>query len=336
MRLGKSIDTYVQLVERACKTTWQHKEWWIVAAFAGLANTGGVFSSVFNTFWRLRPADTITAQTISDVFPVIDWFLAYIRNLIALQTGDRLISLALFTLTVALAILVTVACQHLLLNAIKKGHGKTQPFSLSTFKKDLSHIHIARLFAVNAFFFLILSLIVTGSSIPLSLLLTDDVSINLFLYAGIYAIILPLAFVANILGMLTLIYISQHNLSLIGALKEGMVLVQKHWLGALELSVVLFFINLIASLAYFFVLFLTTVVIGLLFEIAFVANAYFVMALITFLGILLAGAITLIYAGAITMLSYTLWSNFAQRIRRRRHTPVVEHMVRLAQKALSR
>lgn len=336
MKLGKSIDAYVTLIERAWKTTWNHKEWWIIAAFAGLANTGGVFSSVFNTFWRLRPADTISTDNIVEIFPIVGWLLAYVRNLVALPANQQLWSVGLFALVIALALLIVVTCQHLLLSAIKKGHKKTQAFTRKNIKKDLSHLHISRLFAVDALLYILLTLLLTGTAIPLSLLLTDYVSINLFLYAGIYAIILPLAFVFNIVGMMTLIYISQHNLSFGKALHQGMLLIHRHWLSALEISLVLFFINLVASLIFFLCLFVATIAIGLLFEFAFMANAYLLMSFITFLGILLAGAIALIYAGAITMINYATWSAYAKQICQKRHTPIIEHVAQLAQKTFAR
>ncbi len=336
MKLGKSIDAYATLVQHAWQTTWNHKEWWIIAAFAGLANTGGVFSSVFNTFWRLRPADTISTSNIVEVFPIVGWLLAYVRNLVALPADQQLWSIGLFAVVILLILLIVVTCQHLLLCAIKKGHKKTQEFTRKNIKKDLSHLHISRLFAVDASLYILLTLLLTGSAIPLSLLLTDYVSVNLFLYAGIYAIILPLAFLLNIAGMIALIYISQHNLSLGKAVREGLLLVHRHWLSALELSLVLFFINLVASLILFFFLFIVAIVIGLLFELAFIANAYLIMSIITFFGILMAGAVALVYAGAITMLNYATWSAYTKKIGRVRHTPIIEHVAQLAQKAFAR
>ncbi|MBT4857067.1 hypothetical protein HON52_02665 [Candidatus Uhrbacteria bacterium] len=329
MKVGKSIDAYATLVERAWTTTWNHKEWWIVAAVAGLANTGGVFSSVFNTFWHLRPADTISADTIVDVFPIVGWFLAYVRNMIALDTGDRLISVGILIVVLLAILIAIVTCQHLLLRAIKKGHKKTQEFTRKNIKKDLSHIHIARLFSVDAFFSLSLTLLVTGSAIPLSLLLTDYVGVNLFLYAGIYSIILPIAFLVNIVGMMALIFISQKDLSLFSALREGLYITQKHWLSALELSLVLFFINMVASIIFFFFLFIVAIGAGLLFELAFAANAYLLMSIITFVGILLAGAVVVIYAGAITMFNYSVWSGYAKLVRRAKHSPIMEYTFRL-------
>ena len=75
---------------------------------------------------------------------------------------------------------------------------------------------------------------------------------------------------------------------------------------------------------------------GVLFELAFALNAYLLMAVITFLGILLAGAVTVLYAGAMTMLSYSTWSAFAAYTRRARHAPIIEHVAQLAQKTFAR
>ena len=135
MRLGKTIDAYAKLIEQAWQTTWNHKEWWIIAAFAGLANTGGVFSSVFNTFWRLRPADMITAETILDTFPSIGWFFTYTSNLIALENGQRLLSIALFILVLLLTLLIVTTCQHLLLSAVKRDTTKHNNSPSKTFAK---------------------------------------------------------------------------------------------------------------------------------------------------------------------------------------------------------
>ena len=328
MRLSKSIDTYIALVKKAWGSTWKHKEWWLVAAIAGLGNTGAVFNSVFNTFWRLHPADRISVETIEEILPPTTWLLANVRNFLALETVGRIAYVLGALLLLVLLIAVVTAAQHMLLVAVKNASGRSK-LTWARVKKELQHLHLWRLFSVNALVRLALVILVMGAAIPLSLLLTNEPALNLFAYAGTYAVILPIAFCANIIGMFMMVVLVQDDMSIGKAFRESLHLLRHHWLIALEVSLILFIINFFGSSLLVFALLILAFITSFLFQAAVAIGSYLLMALISFIALLTAGAFAVIYGGAITMFNYTVWSLLKAQLKKHVHLPTAEHVARM-------
>ncbi|MDP2632015.1 MAG: hypothetical protein Q8P30_04615 [Candidatus Uhrbacteria bacterium] len=318
---------YKKIISQAWQTTRTHKELWFFAILAGLANTGVVFNSVVKTFLRIRPADQVNLETFKYVVDLAPWLLLYIKNLLTLDTVRIVATVLVILLILSVATLVIVMSQHILLSGIFRSTRKKNQLKLRGLFRELRHLHFWRILSVDLLIYLLSSILLSFSSLALAGLLTDNLGIDLFVFTGIYTLLLPLLFTLNLLGMFVLINIVRLDKGLIRAFTRAWNLLSGHWLAALEVALLLFVINFLAS-----ILLLTALVIyaipAIVFYIAaFHSGSLLLVAIVSVFGALGALAIVLVFAGAITTFNYSIWIELMERFERYGATPVIDKLV---------
>lgn len=323
--MSKSIDTYEKMLKKAWRTTWHHKHWWFLGALAGLASTGAVFNNVFKIFVRLQPADKITVDTLENIFPALSWLTAYARNLVLLDGVKLQMHIVISIVFVVITIVIILTAQHLLVGAASAGAKNHPTEQIKKLFNKVHHIHLFRLFAVDAIAFISITILMSLGALTLTLLLGDSYFINLLAYAGVNIIILPIAFIINIILMMMIIHIVCHEDSIGTAFKEACLLIKNHWLVALEYALLIFCINFLASILLLAALLITAGLTGLLFQAMLTAGSFVLMSFATFLGAIIAAIILISFAGALTMFNYSAWTEMSDRLKRYGHIPAIEH-----------
>lgn len=325
MSIAKSMNTYTKILKKAWETTLEQRQWWALAALAGLVYTGAVFNTLIRTFLHLQSADKLGAEQIAQISPFFSWVLSYARNMALLETPHLLISILVCTLIFALMVGLALVAQYILLVIVSKG---TKEHSWKSIRKQLHHIHILRLFSLNAIMRILFVIIIGLTTLALALLTSENLTLDAFIRTGVFAIALPLAFFVEVFGMVALVGLVKKDASIIKTITKAITLLRNHWLVAFELSLILFVINFVSSAILFIVLLVVAIVAGLIFEMSLLIGSYVLLSIVTFVALLITTAIVIIYAGGITTFNYAAWTQMCNYLERYSHFPALEHMVR--------
>lgn len=319
------MDTYIKILKKACKIALAQKEWWALAALAGLVHTGAIFNMLLRSFLHLQPATELDASSLQHLSPFFAWIVSYARNLALLETGHLLAYIAVSLIGFAIIALLALTAQYILLFIISKGE---KEISWKMIRKKLHHLHILRLFSINAVMKILLTIIIGLTTLALAFSVTESLFVDALWGIGIYAIALPLAFIVQIFGMLCLVQMTKKDASLGKIMHKVTNLLHNHWLAAFELALLLFIINFLTSGVLFVVLACFAILAGIAFEMALAVGSYILMSAVTFVSLLITAAIVLIYAGGITTFNYSAWTKLSDHLGRYPHFPVIEHALK--------
>ncbi len=324
----ESVALYGEIMLKAWATAWGHKELWLVAALAGLANTGTVFQNVFETFWHVSPQKLISWTSIEEFFTQIPWLRDYLQALM-LESPTRLWTTT--AVVIALLIIVSVGIlgsQQLTLTAATRGAKGKAHLGFRDLAKYLHHLHFVRLLAINLSACLATTILFSLTALLLSLLLTSTLELNFFIYLAVYTLILPLALVANLLAMLCLVNVIRKGDGLIAAWHHSVRAVREHWLFFCELSLCLFIVNFLASTVLAALFVGTTLCLSVVAALALKAGSLTVMAIISVFTAALGALLIIAYGGLATLFNYAVWAEAAEKTDRPHLIPAIEHAVR--------
>jgi hypothetical protein len=311
-----SLRLYGQMMLRAWSTAWGHKELWLLAALAGLANTGTVFQNVFETFWHVSPQKIISWTTIEEFFSGWPWLRTYL-NALMLESPLRI------GVTVGI-----LGSQQLILTAATRGAKNKTHLTFRELAKYLRHLHFVRLLAVNIGAVLATTILFGLTALALSLLLTASLEINFFVYLAVYTLILPLALLANLLAMLCLVNVIRKNEGLIAAWHHSVRALRQHWLFLCELSLVLFIVNFLASTVLAAIFIGATLCLSVLAALALKAGSLLMMAIISVFTAALGALLIIAFGGLSTLFNYSVWAEASERTEKTSLLPALEHAVR--------
>lgn len=328
----KSVENYTQIIVKSWKTVWSHKSLWFVAAIAGTANTGAVFNSVINKFWNIEPAEKITVESVSQSIDAIPWATTYLKNLITLGP-ERIILITTLLIIIALIIaLIIVGAQQILLIHSHKQVKAKKHITIEKLWNEIKHLHFFRIFSVDAGVFVLANLLYLVTTIPLSLLLTHSSGINGLVFAGFYLLILPIGFFINAIGMFSLIYIVQRNQGLIDAVTHAWKTLLKNWLSTFEIALILYVINLFASILFYLVLVVIAIPVVIFVVATATSGSIWFLAIISALLLLLATVIVLLFIGALTMFNYSVWAHLLDKYNRLTVLSIVDSIAKIFKK----
>jgi len=325
MSIAKSMNTYIKILKNAWEITLEQKQWWALAALAGLVYTGAVFNTLMRTFLHLQSADKLGTQQLAQISPFFSWVLSYAGNMALLETPHLLLSISICILIFVLIVFIALVAQHMLLLFVSKGK---KEHSWKSICKQLRHIHILRLFSINAIMKILFVIVIGCTTLALAWLSTSDSSLDSLIRTGVFAIALPFAFFIEVFGMIALIGLVKKNASIGKTMVRAMSLLRNHWLVTFELSLILFIVNFITSAILFVILLCVAIIAGMIFEMTLLIGSYVLLSIITFLALLITTALVIIYAGAITTFNYAAWTQMCNYLERYSHFPALEHMLR--------
>lgn len=331
--IRKALRTYGGFLSKSWKTTRSHKQLWLIAAVAGLANTGAIFNRVMNRLWQIQPADKVSIDTVGQAVESVPWVYEYFKATLTLDPIRITLILFCVILLFAAASLLVIAAQQIVLHHSSKAARSKKYFTLDHLKKDLSHTHVFRIFAIDALMFLSIALLQLLAMFPLAFLLSNSLILNAFLFVGIYLILLPLGFIVNAVGMFTLINIIRKDLGIVESMKRSWLLLKNHWVVIFELALILYIINILVVVLIKVALVVIAVPLGLLTFASLGSGSVWLMMLLTILGVLFAVVLVALLAGAMTMFNYSVWTHLLNRFDR---YPFVSCLEVLAEKVFLR
>lgn len=321
-----ALRIYGGFLSKSWNTTWTHKQLWLIAAVAGLANTGAVFSRVMHRLWRIQPADQISFSTLRETFETVPWITGYVKNILTLGTTRIGITAVIILMIVCAVAYLVVAAQQIILHHANKSAKSKKYFTLDHLKKDLSHMHFARILATDLSVFVLLSILQLVVTLPLVLLLSNSLVLNAVVYVGLYLIVLPIGFILNAIGMLTLVNIVRRNQGIIDAVVHSWHTLLRHWLVIFELAVILYVINIAVTIALYALFAFISIPVALLTFAALASGPMWIMIFIAFSAGVTTALLAALMSGAMTMFNYSVWVHIANRLDRFAFISHTEHL----------
>ncbi len=320
-----SLTDYGKILRKSFDSTWNHKSLWLFAVLAGGVNSGVIFHNLVRGTWRLEPTDAWSAAIIEQSIEGLPWLLRYVQEILTLDTARIIGSLAILVLAMSLFIFLAIAGQQVLVTGLTRHAKSKRIIAFSTIVKDIRHMHFWQLFSINAFMHLSLALITIALAFPLTALLGLAPSGESLIYFAFYVILVPIIFVIHAFGMFAVIYTIRHNASFHEIISRSWKMLSRHWLAAFELSVLLFFVNILVALAGFFISLLTTVPLGIIAFTSTAGGSTSIAIGIAILGLVALTIFTVILSGAMITFNYSTWVHLVERSERSGILPALEH-----------
>lgn len=316
---------YRRIITDAWHIAWGHKHIWFFAFFATFIGFGGVSEVFFGTFEKssnvlLGGNADLTAVYLLPGIPAVRALIKFSPN--------PLISVLVFTLimgllTAVFAWIVSVSIGALVASVRKIAKGRDMRFP------DAMKVGAEKfwpVFGVNAMAKIVVgaSFVLTGTNL---LYTTSDSPISALLYIVSFVLFTAIAVIVSLVAIFSTNFVVLKDERLMRALDKGWVMLSKHWLICIEMTLVLFVASillgivsligaLVASVPIVFLI-LLTLTIGLQ-DIAFV--------IITFgMGIALIALALL--ASLITSFQVASWTILWEELLDKKRLPHLHHII---------
>lgn len=331
------MDSYVPVfrgvLANATRAAWRHRGLWIFGFLAGIAQTGAVTNDVLRMAPKLEPG-ALSWSTLEDAWNGLAFGKAFVAGLVT-GTPAQVILTAVSAVVLALAgILVVCGSQHLILHGAHRAAKGKVHLGIGGLVRELQHIHIWRIFAVDVLLWLSTSILLLGGGIILRQIIAAVPNAAVYAGFGAYLVLLPLVFTLSSIGILTLVKIIRNNDTITGAAHRATTFFARHWLFTLEFAAVLFVINFVVTglLAVCFLLFAQVLL--SIFSVG-------ITSLLTVVGLFGISAIFLILfivfiGGMTTIFNYSAWTEFVARMVKKPTHPRLEHAIARVRRTLRR
>lgn len=310
---------------RALQTAWGHKELWPFAILAGLAGTGVVVNDL------LQQAELALAPGVTLLSGVGGGFGVFIQGYASLVLSAGTPNIIAATLGICAVIaggaFLVVLCQQILLVAMRRSVHRKKHLTGRELLRTLHHHHFLRILGVDLLFHVGIFIVLGGGGTLIRNLHlsapTGDVIAILIAAATLFV-----AFVLNVIAMLTLIAVGGERVSILKGMQEGYARFMRHPLVACEIALLVFAANLVLTIALLFGLTIIALPIGLLFAEALSQGSLGIMISTTFVGIIAGLLFTLSMAGFMTTFTYAVWTLLAEYLDRAPFTSRFHHHTR--------
>jgi hypothetical protein len=330
MKSVKNGPIYRPMLWRALQTAWNHKELWPFALFAGLAGSGVIVNDLMQQAQiALAPSDDVLNMLGGELGSFVQRYF----QLVITSGGSHILYTILGTLIILCAGgFLIVLCQQLLLVALHRAVHKKTRLTGRDLLRTLHHHHFLRILGVDLFFHVLIFMVLGGGgtlmrNLPITIPAAGAVAV--LLAAGT----LFIAFVLNIIAMLTLIAVGEENVTIITGVLEAIDRFLRHPLVACETALMVFGANLILTVVYIFGLAVLGIPVGILFAEALANSALLPMVFVTLFGTIAAVMFTILSAGFMTTFTYSIWTLLAEQLDRmpfgsRFHHHIRRHLTR--------
>lgn len=325
--------SYRAILKQAWRISWKHRFLWFFGFFASVISFTAEFKVItqaFNQEAGIRSLNNLRMFLNTGVFSKDAW-----ANIMALFKTDPKSILFLFIILLAVLALVaffawlSTASQVGIIDAINK---------IIKEKRERLNIKIGLkkgtkkfwpVFFMNLLISLIINSIYLLISFLLILVIIKNQSLSTILYGIIFLVFIPISLFLAFMIKYAIAYIVIENKPFFKALKEGWRLFVRNWLISIEMTIVLFFINILAiliisviSFVGFFLLF------GLALSSMLLLSSGFLFWLILTLGILLLIIVMILGGALLNTFQITSWTDLFIQLRNKGGDSKLERIFR--------
>lgn len=327
------VPVFRSVLAHAAHSAWRHRGLWLFGFLAGLAQTGAVTNDVLRMAPKLEPG-ALSWSTLEDAWNGLAFGKAFVAGLITGTPGQIALTVISSIVIAFFGVFIICGSQHLVLQGVHRAaKGKDHP-GLAGLLRELRHVHVWRIFAVDVLLWLATSILLLGGGIVLRQIIAAVPDARIYAAFGAYLVLLPLVFTLSSIGILTLVKIIRYNDSITGAFHKATTFFSRHWLFTLEFAAILFVVNFFvtAVLAVCFVLFAQVLV--SIFS-AGITSLLTIVGLFAFSAILLVLFIVFV-GGMTTIFNYSAWTEFVARMSKKTAHPRLEHAAARVRRSVRR
>jgi len=304
------------LLKQSWGLVWKHKYLWFLGLFASLTAAGGSWEYqlitqninqglVDGTYYRLGGILAIAEVArnffigLGDLFHYDFWTI--------LNALSLLLAVALL---LAVFIWLAIVCQAALVGDVKKINDTKKKEPALSVRDSLTagSRHFWSILSLNLLIKLTVSFVFFIISLPLLFMAISSTSGLAAVYTILFVIFVPVAMGLSLMLKYAIAYRVLDNKSFVASLERAGKLFGRNWLVSLEMAVILFIINFLASGAIFIILalfLLPLLLLGLIFKMTWLV--LFVM--------LLAIAIIIVLGSILTSFQVATWTNLFLRLK---------------------
>ena len=298
---------------RALVTAWNHKELWPFALLAGLTGSGVIVNDLIQQAeLALTPERSLGALFGGDLGSFFQRYIGLVASSGSTHIAETIIGATAVLLGGGFLIIL---CQQLLLVALHRAVHRKTKLTGRELLQSLWHHHFLRILGVDLLFHVLIYLVLGGGgtlmrTLPISDAASGAVSILLA------AATLFVAFVLNIIAMLTLVAVGEEHVTILTGFLEGLDRFLRNPLVACETALLVFATNLGLTLGYLFGLGLLAIPFGFLFSEAVQQGTLLAIVLVAFFTALFAVIFTILAAGFMTTFTYSVWILLTEQLER--------------------
>lgn len=307
-RRRKPKAIYRPLLVDAWRVVWKRKSLWVFGLFAAVVSTGGVFEIGMRAFDRITKGRDVLQQLLGGSVPGYEAIVEYIRFFRLMEPWRQTWLLTIFTLVALVVLVFGILSQGMLIAQA----GAKEPHALKQLLKKSEHV-FWRLLAIDFFTKAASVALLMAATLPLVLYVASPSLGNGVLYVGAFFLFFPAVIILNLLSILSLILVVEHDHGALTAAEESWKLFCQHAIVMLELALSSFVVSLLIMLAAFLgaaVLFVGTTALLVGAIVAGSSSFYIAGAMI---GAALIAVWFALANGIMTAWQYTVWLKYVRQ-----------------------
>ncbi len=302
------------LLAEAWKATWQRKSLWLFGMFAAAVSTGGVFEIGLKTFHRVKKGGEFLEELWRGSIPGFDDWVQYIRLFSLMEPWRQQALLAGFTVLGVLVVVLGVVSQA----AIIEQAGDKKPLPVRKLLMRSEHA-FWRVLAIDLAAKGLSLAALIAATLPLALFVRSPSLLTGSLYTGAFLVFFPAVIILNLLSVLAVVSVVEHDHGIIKAMEESVNLFRRHWLIMLELGIASFFLSsliLVAAVLGALVLYVLT---GAMLMLAVTIGSASLYLWSAVFGSVFMAAAFLLGTGIMTAFQFAVWLQYFRHAKKPGH-----------------
>lgn len=315
---GKPKPFYRPILKEALHHVFVERDAWIFGVFALLIGSGSALETVVRAKNGL---EQVGSPLLSQIFPSLENMRQWIDQISVLSPLRAIVTVLCVILFVAILLVIGTSAQAIIVHGITRRSAKTRTLKQLVV---IAKKHILKILAVDALMKvgLILSALILLAPLTVHLFIFSDVIVLMQTLVG-YGLMLAV----TIISVFAISGIVNHKLTLKKAIIEAFQVFKNHPATSLEVSLVLFSINIgVGLLALLFL-----VILSLPYTFFFIIGASIGSALVTTLStaitFFIAMAVLVVLGGVTTAYNYSVLSITYKKLRRDKSSSKISRMV---------
>lgn len=308
--------SYRSLLKQAWSVSWKHKYLWFFGLFASIVASGGTWEYQMMTQGLSQNMIDGSLSSLGNILTVSDLVKNFGLGLVDLFHYDfwvilsalTLLFLTIFILVFSVWLAVSseaalVADSKKLLNSKKKNLDLTIQAGITE-----GHRHFWPVLFLNLLNKVLVAFVFFLMSLPLIFMVISNNTILMVVYTIFFVIFTPLSMGLYLMFKYAIGYNVLNDKSFVASVESGWKLFLKNWLVSLEMAVILFIINFLAScvaLIFMAIFLLPLLLLGILFNLTWLIILIIMVALI----------IVITLGSLLTTFQTATWTNLFLRLK---------------------
>lgn len=317
------------LLKQALNIAWKHKYLWFFGLFASFIAASGSWEYQILTNNVNQNLVDGSYSHLNNILAMGEMMRNFCLGMVGLFSYDFIsilnaITIILLTfILLALFIWLAISSQAALVDSVKKLLNSRKKDNLLSIRESISagHRHFWPVLGLNITIKILICFIFLIVGLPLLFMVISDTGALAVIYTILFAIFIPIATGLALIIKYAIAYQVLENKSFVSSLEYAEKLFRKNWLISLEMAVILFIINFLASG-------LLLLAISLLLLPLLLLGAVFNMGWLIFLVILLAIILIVVVGSFLTTFQIASWTGLFLRLKEKGGLAKLERIFR--------